>query len=86
VRVPGDRAGGRTERRYCKPFERLITVRTVNYPEWNPGERLIIRKGFWGTDNVLAHTSFYLRHVLGRDAEIFSALVFGVAPLGRERG
>ena len=57
MRVPGDRAGGRTERRYCKPYERLITVRTVNYPEWNPGERLIIRKGFWGTDNVLASST-----------------------------
>jgi hypothetical protein len=37
----------------ANPDERLITVRTVNYPEWNPGERLIIRKGFWGTDNRL---------------------------------
>jgi hypothetical protein len=41
----------------ANPVERLITFRTVNYPEWNPGERLIIRKGFWGTDNVLDSTT-----------------------------
>jgi hypothetical protein len=37
----------------ANPNKRLITVRTVNYPEGNPGERLIIRKGFGGTDNRL---------------------------------
>jgi hypothetical protein len=50
----------RTERRYCKPQNKnsvkasFLTVDPVNYPEWNPGERVIIRNGERGTDHVLA--------------------------------